>query len=652
MTHRDNLARTLRQFSEVVTEAGLEPEVSVSTVAVYRDWLDARGTCDQLRRQKLLHLRSYCESRGLECRSWHGESVHEQRFPVTRALHLDGEFSTAYKRFARAVRLGRVDIGAEAVREGEILLYRIAENARETGLPPEFSSQVFEAFFMERKARVGSGNVQGRTLLREVLAVSHPNHTWLRDGVDAHRRTLPQVLAPAYWNSLRVRALECCGSGMVRSDDIKAVDNLLRVTKGERLVSPAVVYSVCGRRASELRRVERAVRKINPNSSLLPALVTACLELKRVHISAAVEKGRAAQQCSALIGTMPKGFRPLCRRGAEPGPYARTGWPIATLTIIRSALKHFERAVPNPTVRDLTAASFAKMAAEMDWTLAATTKLMYVRAMLALCGRAECSADGLLALRTLMSKYRREAKSETRRKERFLSEHDVQQIDLAVRAAELLRIAHERTEFVRALRMRSMLLQAALFAILSIRPFRLSDLRGLVIGESVSRGSDRWRYSFDSMKTEKEMFGVFPDALTPYLDAVICLESGCSGGDEFWIRYAQMTGWPLFSNLNGQPLSQTWFGEACRKAFGSGPHLARTLMADRMAPMGELGHELTMFALGHISPGSAAFYEVRADELRQGAADTLLVQAVTRLGKSLPTDNAMNAAMTDRETQR
>jgi len=67
--------------------------------------------------------------------------------------------------------------------------------------------------------------------------------------------------------------------------------------------------------------------------------------------------------------------------------------------------------------------------------------------------------------------------------------------------------------------------------------------------------------------------------------------------------------------------------------------------------MGELGHELTMFALGHVSPGSAAFYEVRADELRQAAADTLLVEAVTGLGKTLPTDRPMNDRMSDRGTQ-
>lgn len=174
-------------------------------------------------------------------------------------------------------------------------------------------------------------------------------------------------------------------------------------------------------------------------------------------------------------------------------------------------------------------------------------------------------------------------------------------------------------------------LTAAVLALLSWLPERISDIVTAKVGQDVIRGPDGWRSEYFSSKTHEDRGLLLPDALTPYLDDLILLgaDPGPDDGvlDRLYRQRAALCS-HLFARVDlERPYSATRVFEWVKQRTGHGPHAARKAMADYVAEIGAPLEDI-LSLLGHRTRGSAGqHYEINASRIRRGRTLERLGQA-------------------------
>jgi hypothetical protein len=252
--------------------------------------------------------------------------------------------------------------------------------------------------------------------------------------------------------------------------------------------------------------------------------------------------------------------------------------------------------------------------------IAATTRHGYLRALRRHASRSGIEPHLVAKLAIEMAFYRRQTLGEPKRKVRKLAENPVTLVNFAQSARELLARAPNR---LRARERRSDYLAAAALALLSMLPLRTADMLGLLIGQSLIRTGSGWQIDLRTSKTGFEAVARLHDVLTPYLDRAILL-----GTDEsaFWNVYGRRDGTPFFAAPDGRKLGYDWLRWVTTSATGHPPHMARSLMHDLAAGLGEEGTKIALLLCQQSQQATAEHYKVHAERDAQKRAQAMLAQ--------------------------
>lgn len=135
-----------------------------------------------------------------------------------------------------------------------------------------------------------------------------------------------------------------------------------------------------------------------------------------------------------------------------------------------------------------------------------------------------------------------DAKRDLREKEIKLAQNPIDLVDLAMTAHEIHHRAPDEDDIRN--RRRDYTLAGAI-ALLCKLPIRAKDIRDGKIGEEFYRDSEGWSVDLKTSKTGQEIKGRLTDCLTPYLDAVLLLDTDPAF---IWQIYDTRLGSALFAN--------------------------------------------------------------------------------------------------------
>jgi len=172
-----------------------------------------------------------------------------------------------------------------------------------------------------------------------------------------------------------------------------------------------------------------------------------------------------------------------------------------------------------------------------------------------------------------------EAKGDLRRKEIKLAQVPIDLADLAKTARELLEHAPLENDIRN--RRRDYTLAGAM-ALLCKLQIRAKDLREGEIGKEFSRDSEGWLVDLATSKTGTRISGRLAECLTPYLDAVLLMDTDPA---HLWTIYDQRLGTALFANpaRDWKCYECEWLRRNMTERTGHSAHIVRTLIYDYCA---------------------------------------------------------------------
>lgn len=206
-----------------------------------------------------------------------------------------------------------------------------------------------------------------------------------------------------------------------------------------------------------------------------------------------------------------------------------------------------------------------------------------------------------------------EAKGDLRRKEIKLAQVPIDLVSLAKTARELLE--HAPLEDDIRNRRRDYTLAGAI-ALLSKLPIRAKDLREGEIGKEFRRDSEGWLVDLATSKTGVRIDCRLADCLTPYLDAVLLMDTDPA---HLWTIYDQRLGTALFANpaRDWKCYESEWLRRNMTERTGHSAHIVRTLIYDYCALDNDLDAKVAQALVGHAHETSRKFYEINADRYRR-----------------------------------
>ena len=156
-------------------------------------------------------------------------------------------------------------------------------------------------------------------------------------------------------------------------------------------------------------------------------------------------------------------------------------------------------------------------------------------------------------------------------------------------------------------------------ALLCKLPLRAKDLREATIGKEFCRNSEGWLVNLETSKTGTRIEGRLADCLTPYLDAVLLMDTDPA---HLWTIYDHRLGTALFANpaRDWKCYEREWLRRNMTKRTGHSAHIVRTLIYDYCAINDDLDAKVAQTLVGHAHETSKKFYEVNADRYRRAQA--------------------------------
>ncbi|UWP96504.1 hypothetical protein K3X48_05885 [Aliiroseovarius crassostreae] len=221
-----------------------------------------------------------------------------------------------------------------------------------------------------------------------------------------------------------------------------------------------------------------------------------------------------------------------------------------------------------------------------------------------------------------------EARTDLKRKEIKLANVPIDLVDLAKTASEILEQAPLQEDIRN--RRRDYTLAGAI-ALLCKLQIRAKDLREGKIGKEFSRDSESWSVDLKTSKTGTYITGRLADCLTPFLDAVLLMDTDPA---YLWKIYDQRVGTALFANpaRDWKCYEREWLRRNMTERTGHSAHIVRTLIYDYVTLDAELDAKVAQALVGHAHATSKLFYEANADRYRRMEA----LKGLATIEKSLP----------------
>lgn len=149
---------------------------------------------------------------------------------------------------------------------------------------------------------------------------------------------------------------------------------------------------------------------------------------------------------------------------------------------------------------------------------------------------------------------------------------------------------------------------AAALALFSVLPVRLADTR-LKFGENLTWADGVYELGLTLSKSGEPYDTEIDPRLNRFIDALIL--RGC---DEAWLDHMRAkcmaSNRPLFVRNDGEGVGYNYVSDCWRSAFGTGEHIARTILHTFLGvELGVEGTDMALAANGQTSPETAAAYQ-------------------------------------------
>ncbi len=481
----------------------------------------------------------------------------------------------------------------------------LVETARLQGLPDELNEDTAAAMvarLTDSSWRQTSIATQ-RSLLRQYAYETGEGIEWALLTTGSDRRPIPLVLKAPHWAPYRALIPFMLQQGIV-DRIIRLADRWLHHRRKTGKVTEQHVrdFKTDPRDLGRLAEFMTAIAPGHPDTRLLQAV-------QRKQRSKA--KGHRK---FAAYGTLPEPFLSQMRELAAKSQ-RHDGLSEARIKVMGCAIRRLLRSAKARDLAPLltmdTARAFAEDLVASD--LKAISAAGYCDFLGYFARHAGYPAEISDALLETHWALKAEAKGQLRHKEIRLAETPISLVDLAGTAHDVLVNAPEVDDIRN--RRRDYTLAGAI-ALLCKLPIRAKDIRDGKIGDQFCRDSEGWCVDLKTSKTGQEIKGRLADCLTPYLDAVLLVDTDPA---HLWQVYDARIGTALFANpaRDWQNYEREWLRRNMIERTGHSPHIVRSLVYDACVLDQDLDIRVAQALCGHGNETSRKFYELNADRFRR-----------------------------------
>lgn len=542
------------------------------------------------------------------------------RYQVTEA-----ELPKRMRKFLSDIDEGKV-FRAKTLRNNRAgvssILRGLIDTAREHGLPDRLNKDTAQAF-IDRLIEDGwkkSSLIGAKTLLRHYAYETEEGVEWALASGTTDRRPLQLVFRASHWAPFRALIADIEASFTMQ--EVRLVDRWLRFKRTHVRVDEDMAgrFDVDPATLGKLARLMTAIDPENPETVVLQ--------------QAQRKRGQAA------AGYRKKPAKPAYHDLPEPF-YSEmatlfssdSGLSVARLKSMCSALRRLRRACLTADlpvdINMSTAKAFVDGLFADD--LSQRSIAAYCEFLACFAKRAGYSREVFDGLMEVHNAVKADAQNELRRKERQLSQHPIDLVDIALAAFNLLEGASDQDDIRN--RRRDYVLAGAI-AVLSKLQIRTLDLRQGAVGKEFIRDSEGWSVDLKTSKKGVPIKGRLAPELTRYLDAVLLMDVGEL---HLWSVYTKRIGTSLFGNpaQGWAPFSKNWLWVNMKERLKHGPHIVRTLIYDAVAEDPELDAAVAQALCGHGNVTSKQFYEVNAPRHQRKEGMKLLGDVAARVDREV-----------------
>lgn len=495
----------------------------------------------------------------------------------------------------------------------------LVETAKMKGLPLTLAAESAEAMITRLEAAGWSASSisSQKTLLRHFAYETGEGVEWALGSGASDRRPIPLVLRTHHWAPYRALLPMLTDQG-ISERIIRLADRWLRHRSkvAQLTLDYALQFRVDG---GDLRRLAEFMSAIDPGNPDTRVLQTAQRK-RRSTAKGVVHKPAYGELPEPFLSQMKK----ISRKPRELG-----GMSSARVKVMGCAIRRLLRSA---TKRGLetrltmeTATAFAEDLVIDDLkTISAAGYCDFLGYFAKHAGYPSEIGDALLETHFAL---KAQAKDDLRRKEIKLAQVPIDLVDLARTARELL--AQAPLEMDIRNRRRDYTLAGAI-ALLCKLPIRAKDLRVSVIGKEFRRDCEGWLVDMATSKTGTRIRSRLADCLTPYLDAVLLMDTD---PQHLWTIYDQRLGTAFFANpaRDWECYEREWLRRNMTEHTGHSAHIVRTLIYDYCALNDDLNAKVAQALVGHAHETSKKFYEINADRYRR----TQALAGLSEIEKSL-----------------
>ncbi len=484
----------------------------------------------------------------------------------------------------------------------------LVDTARQHGLSPELNSATAAAM-ISRLADAGwtrHSLSSQKTYLRHYAYETGEGVEWALESGANDRRPVALVLRTHFWTPYRSIVPMVLEQG-VEDRLIRLADRWLRHRKKVKYLSldHVLEFKTDARELGRLAEFMTAIDPGNPDTRLLQ-------EAQRKRRTKA--KGRTKMPA---FGKLPEPFLSQVEAIASVPQY-RGGLSKSRIKVMGCAIRRLLRSAEDHglerTLTMDTAKTFAVDLLSGDLkTISAAGYCDFLGYFARHAGYPSEISDALLETHWAL---KADAKGDRREKEIKLAQNPIDLCDLAMTAHDLLLRAPDENDIRN--RRRDYTLAGAI-ALLCKLPIRAKDIRDAKIGEEFCRDSEGWSVNLRTSKTDQEIKGRLADCLTPYLDAVLLIDTDPAF---IWQIYDTRLGSALFANpaRDWENYEREWLRRNMVEHTGHSAHIVRSLIYDACVLDDELDLRVARALCGHAHETSRLFYEQNADRYRRNQA--------------------------------
>lgn len=481
----------------------------------------------------------------------------------------------------------------------------LAETAQMNGLSVALCAETADAVIERLQIANWSPSTISsyKTYLRHYAYETGEGVDWALSSGATDRRPVELVLRAPHWAPYRT-ILPMVIDGGICAREIRLADRWLRHCSqvAQLSIEHAMAFRADPGHFRGLAQFLTSIDPGNPDTRILQAA-----QRKRRSTANGVAKKPA-------YGELPEPFlsqmKMISRKPKELG-----GYSTARIKVMGCAIRRLIRSAKQrglkPELTLETATAFAEDLVSGD--LKTISAAGYCEFLGYFAKRAGYPAEiGEELLETHWS-LKAEARTDLKRKEIKLAKVPIDLVDLAKTASEILDQAPFQEDIRN--RRRDYTLAGAI-ALLCKLQIRAKDLREGKIGKEFSRDSEGWSVDLKTSKTGTYITGRLADCLTPFLDAVLLMDTDPA---YLWKIYDQRVGTALFANpaRDWKCYEREWLRRNMTERTGHSAHIVRTLIYDYVTLDAELDAKVAQALVGHAHATSKQFYEVNADRYRR-----------------------------------